>query len=222
MRSCVWKGSVRNDGLPRTRLGRRGQKTPSTSGGFEVSGTRVQPSPSIHPVQSSVEAAQLVQKRRFKAESLWRGSAFQRASIRRVALHEIVGLRGALVIGDPSLVAELSQLSVRDCVHGGEFGEVRVLQGRSRREEASCEIRASRTCEASHPGPRSGARGSLQRRRSRSLLDALQFDLTQYDSSSNCQGNGRQSATGQSQVLTVPACSNEVEWHMQECTVRRR
>ena len=90
-------------------------------------------------------------------------------------------------------------------------------------------MRASRIGEASHPGPRSDTRRSFQRQRSRSrgvpedVFDSLQFDLTQDDSDSNVQVNrrrrsplhlqqvlrGRQAAGGQSQLSTVPACSNE-------------
>ena len=175
--------------------------------------SRVQASPGAIVCRSSPVGAGTS----FKAKSLWRGSAFQRASTRRVALHETFGTEGC--VGDrgpisgggvePTLGHRGSETAdtVRGCVYGGEFGEVRVLQGRSRREEARYGMRASRIGEASHPGPRSGARGSLQRRRSRSrgapedVLDALQFDLTQFDSDSNGQGNGRQSAAGQVQSV---------------------
>ena len=77
--SCVCKGSVhrsRNDGLPHNRLRSRGQKTPSASGGVEVSGTSVQPSPSIPSCAVVCRSSPVGAGTSFKAKSLWRGSAF--------------------------------------------------------------------------------------------------------------------------------------------------
>ena len=71
-------------------------------------------------------------------------------------------LRDALEIGDASVVAELANSWPRGCenantvrcrFHGGKFGEVRFLQGTTRREEAQYGLRALRVGEASHPGP---------------------------------------------------------------------
>ena len=80
---------------------------------------------------------------------------------------------------------------------------MRVLQGGSREEARNGML----VGEASHPGLRSGAR--VVAGRAAEVLErcvgVLDFDLTQYDSDSNGQGNGRQSAAGQSQVSTVPA-----------------
>ena len=113
---------------------------------------------------------------------------------------------------------------VGSCVYGGEFSEVRVLHGRSRREEARYGMRASRLAKLvtqvlvqTHAAVLS-VKGS--RRIPEDVLDALQFDLTQDDSDSNAQVNQRRhsplhiqlglAAVGQSQTATVPACSNEV------------
>ena len=104
-------------------------------------------------------------------------------------------LRDAWEIGDPSVVAKLSQLLatglenanfvVRGRFHGGEFSEVKVLHGRSKREEAwyGCE-------------PRGLAKPVTQVHRQNArvpedVLDALQYDLTQDHLDLNAQVNQR-------------------------------
>ena len=66
---------------------------------------------------------------------------------------------------------------VRDRFHGGKFGEVRFLQGMSRREEAQYGLRASSVGEARHPGPPGRQRSNQGV--PEDVLEALQYDLTQ-------------------------------------------
>ena len=176
--------------------------------------SRVQAS---HPVQSSVEAAQMVQERAAKPRAC--AEEVFSASTRRVVVYEASGTHGRF--GDWRCISgggvELT-LGHRCCenadivrgrFHGGKFGEVRILQGKSRREEAQYGLRASRVDEASHPGPPGRQRSNQGV--PEDVLDALQYDLTQDDSDSSQPGlQGRQAASVQSQMLTVPASSNEV------------
>ena len=211
--NCVWKGSVQRPPRnrrqhPRTsRLGSRSHETPTASGGIAVSETFLQQSPSIPPHAVVCRSSPVGGGTSFKAKGLRRGGTFNRVSTRRVVVPETFGTQGC--VGDRGSISGGGVEStlghrgrenadfVRGRFHGGEFSEVRVLHGRSRREEARYGMRASTVGEASHPGPRSDTRRSSQRQRSRSrgvpedVLDALQFDLTQDDSDSNVQVNQR-------------------------------
>ena len=72
---------------------------------------------------------------------------------------------------------------VRARFHGGKFGEVRFLQGRSRREEAQYGLRAWRVGEACHPSP--PGRHTSNQGVPDDVFDTLQHDFTQDDSDSS-------------------------------------
>ena len=130
----------------------------------------------------------MVQERAAKC----RGSAFNRASSRRVVVCEASGTQGCSrdwgSFSGGGVESTFGSWDSKDadivwsCVHGGQFREVSSQNGRSKREEAQCGLQASRVGEACHPGPPTA---HSQHSVPEEVLDALQFDLSRDDSDSN-------------------------------------
>ena len=214
---CRGRGNGRR--TPRTpRLGSRGQETPTVSDRIAVSKAFVQSSPSVpHRTvicRSSPDGAETSRQ----AKSLRGGGAFTRANTRRVVVHQASGTqrrfgdRGCIRGGgvEPTLGHRGCEIAdiVRGRFHGGKFGEVRFLQGRSRRKRSTvCERRGS-----AKPVTRvlQDAKGRVEASQKMCWMHSSMISpkMVQIPLNQVC-GEGRQHLY-KSQMLTVPACSNEV------------
>ena len=167
------------------RLGNRGQEA-QTVAELQCQKplcSRVQAS---HPVQSSVEAVQMVQERAAKR----RTCAEEVPSTEQALAEWLSGTQGCSgdwgsfsgggVESTSGRWGSEDADTVWGCVHGGQFREISFLKGRSMREEAQHGLRASRVGEASHPGP---PLAHSQQTVPADVLDAL-YDLSRDDSDS--------------------------------------